>query len=197
MAVVRRALCLAAMISSLCVGSAVATPPPTPRSPAPLTLSDALQSQLGEWSGSLEYRDYSADRWFGLPVKVSIRDGGDGVTQVRVADFDDGPKVGNVRITTISMLGDDRVTEYSSSFRKGQVPEVSRTRLTLSRATDASHWTIISEAEDRDDDRPARIRTTLIRDGDRMTSLKEVDFSDDKSDTWLQRNRQTLTRIVR
>jgi hypothetical protein len=190
MADIRRALCLAAVVSGLIVSDVGAAPPPVP-----LTLSDALQSQLGEWSGSLEYRDYSADRWFGLPVKVSIRDGGDGVTQVRVADFDDGPKVGIVRITTISMIGEDRKTEYSSSFRKGQMPEVSSTRLTLTRATDAAHWTIISESEDRDDDRPARIRVTLTRDGDRMTSLKEVDFSDDKSESWLQRNRQTLTRI--
>lgn len=171
------------------VGTADATPPL-----ASLTLAEAYQSQLGEWSGSLEYRDYSADRWFGLPVKVSIRDGGDGVTQLRIADFDDGPKVGIVRITTITMLGEDRVTEHVASFRKGRVPELSASRLTLSRAIDAAHWTIISEADASDDNRPARIRITLTRDGDQMISLKEVDFSDDSGEAWLQRNRQTLTR---
>lgn len=189
MSVIRHGLCFIAMVSGLNVSSAVATSPP-----ASLTLTEALKSQLGEWSGSLEYRDYSADRWFGLPVKVNIRDGGDGVTQLRVADFDDGPKVGNVRITTISMLGTDNVTEYVAGFRKGRTPELSSARLTLTRAIDASHWTIISAADANDDDRPARIRITITREGDKMTSLKEVDFSDDTSESWLQRNRQTLTR---
>ena len=56
-----------------------------------------IASQVGEWTGKLEYRDYQADRWFGLPMRVSVTDGGDGVTQIRVADFDDGPRVGVVR----------------------------------------------------------------------------------------------------
>ena len=57
----------------------------------PLTVATARQSLVGEWRGKLEYRDYQADKWFGLPVEVSVRDGGDGVTMIRTADFDDGP----------------------------------------------------------------------------------------------------------
>lgn len=162
--------------------------------PAPLTLSEALASQLGSWTGKLEYRDYSADRWFGLPVTVTIRDGGDGVTQIRTADFDDGPKTGIVRITTISMLGKDGVTEYSTAFRKGRVPELAVARLTLTAARDATHWTVVSTEEGKDDNRPATLRLTTTRDGATLTTLKEVDFSDDAKAEWLVRNRTVLVR---
>lgn len=42
---------------------------PTPAQ-APLTVAEARQSLVGRWQGKLEYRDYQADRWIGLPVKV-------------------------------------------------------------------------------------------------------------------------------
>lgn len=166
-----------------------------PASTAPLTLAEAVASEVGEWTGKLEYRDYQADRWFGLPVRVAVRDGGDGVTQIRVADFDDGPRVGIVRITTVTMLGADGASGYAVSFRKGQEPELGRASLRLAEARDATHWTLIAESEASDDDRPARIRETTVRDGDTLTSLKEVDFTDDEADEWLVRNRTVLTRV--
>ena len=162
--------------------------------PAP-DLSAARASQVGHWEGRLEYRDYQSNQWEGIPVKVEIRDGGDGVTQIRTADFDDGPKVGNVRITSVSMLGKDGTTEYSTDFRKGREPDLTRATLSLSQATDATHWTIVSETKSTDDDRPARLRVTTTRDGANMVALKEVDFLDDTSETWLQRNRETLKRL--
>lgn len=162
--------------------------------PPAVDLAAARASQVGSWTGKLEYRDYQADKWFGLPVAATISDGGDGVTQIRVADFDDGPRVGNVRITSVSMLGTDGATEHTATFRKGREPELDKAQLTLSEAVDATHWTIRSEETGTDDDRPARIRVTTTRAGDTMTSLKEVDFTDDAKDEWIQRNRQTLTR---
>lgn len=164
--------------------------------PAPIDLAAARASTVGRWSGKLEYRDYQADKWFGLPVAVTVSDGGDGVTQVRVADFDDGPRVGNVRITGVSMLGKDGTTEFTATFRKGRDAELIKRQLTLARAADAAHWTIVSEEQSTDDDRPARIRVTTTRDGDTLTALKEVDFTDDDKAEWLQRNRETLTRAA-
>lgn len=162
--------------------------------PAAPTIADAIASQRGAWSGALEYRDYQADRWFGIPMQVTIADGGDGVTQIRTADFDDGPAVGTVRITTVSMLGADGQTEYNVGFRKGRVPEVSTARLTLTAWTDPAHWTMRAEETGTDDDRPALIRSTIVRDGTALTSLKEVDFTDDDGEEWLVRNRSTLER---
>jgi len=160
-----------------------------------IDLSTALASQAGNWTGSLDYRDYQADKWFGLPVKVSISDGGDGVTQLRVADFDDGPRVGNVRITTVTMLAKDGSTEHTATFRKGRDPELARATLSLVNAIDVMHWTIVATSDATDDDRPARIRVTTVRDGDSLTALKEVDFTDDAGETWLTRNRSVLRSI--
>ena len=33
-------------------------------------IAAARSSLVGRWQGSLEYRDYQEDKWFGLPVKV-------------------------------------------------------------------------------------------------------------------------------
>lgn len=165
-----------------------------------ITLAQARDSQVGRWEGKLEYRDYQADEWFGLPVKVEVRDGGDGVTQLRVADFDDGPQTGIVRITSVSMLlpkasDSDGLTEYTATFRKGRAAELGSAQLALTAGADAAHWVLVSTETARDDDRPARIRVTMTRDGDTLVALKEVDFSDDAQEAWLVRNRETLRRV--
>ena len=166
------------------------------QTPPPPTVASARQSLVGAWQGKLEYRDYQADKWFGLPVKIVISDGGDGVTQVRVADFDDGPQTGIVRITTVSLLMADGVTEYATSFRKARVPDLAKATLSLAPAkgADSTHWTMISLQTAQDDNRPATLRLTTTRDGNKLVTLKEVDFTDDAKQEWLVRNRETLTR---
>jgi hypothetical protein len=162
----------------------------------PLDLAALRLGLAGGWEGKLEYRDYQSNRWFPLPVKVRVEDGGDGVTLLRKADFDDGPARGNVRIITASMLGPDGATEYNGTFRAGRAADLATSRLTLSApAADATHWVMVAVREDRDDDRPARIRETSTRNGDTLVTLKEVDFTDDAAETWLVRNRTTLRRV--
>ena len=161
---------------------------------APLTVATARQSLVGHWTGQLEYRDYQADKWFGLPVKIEVRDGGDGVTLIRTADFDDGPKTGIVRITSVSML--DGAAETTATFRKARKPELGTTTLALSPASrDAIHWTLVETETGTDDNRPATIRLTTVRDGGKLVTLKEVDFTDDTKAEWLVRNRTTLERV--
>ncbi|WP_157083057.1 hypothetical protein [Novosphingobium lentum] len=172
----------------------------TPAFADPFTLDAARRSEVGRWQGKLEYRDYQANTWFGLPVKVAVSDGGDGVTQVRTSDYDDGPKAGIVRITAVTLTGKDGLTLYSVSFRKGEVPEVSTSMQALDPAsTDPAHWTVIETEQGLDDDRPATIRVTTRRDGNALTSLKEVRFTAAKAGEtpgeWFVRNRTTLTRI--
>lgn len=175
----------------LAAALAVQAPAAAPSAVAPMTVATARQSLVGEWRGKLEYRDYQADKWFGLPVKVSVRDGGDGVTLIRTADFDDGPKTGIVRITTVSML--DGANETSATFRKGRKSELNTATLALSPASrDATHWTIVETSTATDDNRPATLRLTTTRDGAHLVTLKEVDFTDDNKSEWLQRNRTTL-----
>ncbi len=163
------------------------------KAPAP-TITSVRAGMVGKWAGKLEYRDYQADRWFGLPVQVSIEMMRDGLTLIRHADFDDGPKTGIVTITSIALLDPATNREQSASFRKGRETEVETVTLHLTRAAAPDHWTLEEISEGKDDDRPARIRATTTRDGATMVTLKEVDFLDDATETWLTRNRTTLIR---
>ncbi len=149
---------------------------------------------VGNWAGKLEYRDYKADRWFGLPVRVSIEVMRDGLTLIRHADFDDGPKTGIVTITSIALLDPATGRETSAGFRKGRDPELETATLRLTRAEALDRWTLEELHDGTDDDRPARIRATTRRDGATMVTLKEVDFLDDTGEAWLTRNRTTLTK---
>ena len=162
--------------------------------PPALTVKEARASTAGVWRGELQYRDYQSDKWVGIPVSVTIEPIGDGVTLLRRAVFDDGPARGAVYITTLEMLGEDGMTEYATSFRAGREPDVGSARLAVTQARDASQWTVVATRTGSDDDRPANIRETLTRVGDTLTSLKEVDFTDDASEAWLQRNRTVLTK---
>ena len=155
-------------------------------------IATARSGLIGYWQGKLEYRDYQEDKWFGLPVKIEVREGGDGVTLIRTADYDDGPKAGNVRIITVSMLAADGQHESTATFRKGRQVELENAALEVSDRRDATHWTLVETIRGRDDGRPATIRVTTTRDGASLVTLKEVDFSDDNGVDWLSRNRTTL-----
>lgn len=161
-----------------------------------INLALARQSMVGQWQGKLEYLDYSANKWFGIPVSTHISLLADGVTTLRKSAFDDGPKVGLVYITGVELFDPDRLTISAGSFRKGRTPEIMTYQVRLAPpSSDATHWTMIEETEASDDDRPARLRLTTTRNGDSMETLKEVDFLDDEGVAWLQRNRTRLTRI--
>jgi hypothetical protein len=162
---------------------------------APVDIATARQSLAGQWEGSLEYRDYSANKWFGIPVKTAIEDQGDGATMIRKSDFDDGPKIGNVRITSVELFDAGKGMITTATFRKGRTPSLDNYSVRLGGiAKDATHWTMIEETDSMDDNRPARLRLTTVRDGDRVETLKEVDFLDDAKSEWLARNRTTLNR---
>lgn len=156
----------------------------------------ARASLVGGWQGELGYLDYGANRWFGIPVKTRITDQGDGATTLRASDFDDGPKVGIVRITSVELFDAAAATVQVGTFRKGRAAEIITYTVTLDPASrDATHWTMIEETKGSDDDRPATLRLTTVRDGDRLETLKQVDFLDDDKSEWLTRNRTRLTRV--
>jgi hypothetical protein len=156
---------------------------------APPTVAEARSSLVGKWTGKLEYRDYQADRWFGLPVVVEVKDGGDGVTLIRTADYDDGPTTGIVRITTVSML--HGTAESVATFRKGRAVELEKVSLAVDPASrDKANWTMVETSDGMDDDRPATIRVTTVRSGPSVTSTKEIRFTGE--DKWLTRNRTVL-----
>jgi hypothetical protein len=161
----------------------------------PVDLAAARASLAGAWAGTLEYRDYTADKWFGIPVRTRVEDQGDGATVIRKSDFDDGPKVGNVRITSVELFDAAKGTVAVGTFRKGRTAEIyTYTARIAASPRDATHWTMIEETKGEDDNRPATLRLTTVRNGKTLETLKEVDFLDDQKSEWLVRNRTRLTR---
>ena len=160
-----------------------------------LTVAQARASLSGEWAAELQYRDYQSGKWEGIPFKTNIAMVADGVTQIRTSAYDDGPKAGTVWITTVAMLGKDGVTEYASTFRAGRPAEHEEARLRIEAGSDAAHWVLVSEVDGQDDNHPARIREVTTRDGDTVTTVKDVDFQDDAKAEWLTRNRTVLKRV--
>lgn len=168
---------------------------PAVAQPVSVDVTAARASLAGKWEGSLEYLDYGANKWFGIPVKTLIEDQGDGVTIIRKSDFDDGPKIGNVRITSVELYDPVAGTVSTGTFRKGRTVEVGSYKIRIEGTPiDAAHWTMVEETLGSDDERPAMLRLTTMRDGDRLETLKQVDFQDDDKSEWITRNRTRLTR---
>ena len=162
----------------------------------PVDIAAARASLNGRWEGTLEYLDYSANRWFGIPVKTQIEDQGDEATTVRRSDFDDGPTTGIVRITSVELFDAAAGTVTTGTFRKGRTVEVYTHTLRMDgTAKDAAHWIMIEEVLGKDDDRSALLRYTTTRDGDKVETIKTVDFQDDMAAEWVTRNRTRLTRV--
>lgn len=164
--------------------------------PSQPTIASLIAGTAGRWQGELQYRDYQSNKWEGLPVKVSIVVQPDGLTMVRTAEFDDGPKVGAVWITTLSTLDPATGRESYASARKGRPFETGSAQLTLaSPPRDDRHWTIVATDTRRDGDSTAKVRETTVRDGARLTTQKDVDPVGDGKDEWLPRNRTVLTLV--
>lgn len=165
--------------------------------PMAVDVSTARASLAGKWEGSLEYLDYGANKWFGIPVKTLVEDQGDGVTTIRKSDFDDGPKVGNVRITSVELYDPAAATITSGTFRKGRSVEVNSYKVRMEGiAVDSAHWTMVEESLGKDDGRPATMRLTTTRDGEKIETVKQIDYQDDDKAEWITRNRTRLTRLT-
>ena len=116
----------------------------------PVDVAIARASLIGSWTGTLEYLDYSANKWFGIPVKTVIEDQGDGATIIRKSDFDDGPKVGNVRITSVELFDAAKGSVSVGFFRKGKAASVDVYTVKIEGpAPDATHWTMVEEIKGR------------------------------------------------
>lgn len=161
-----------------------------PPAPTPAALEAGL---AGRWQGSLGYRDYQSNRLEEIPMQTRIEALPDGATIIRVSSFDDGPRVGDVFITTASLFDTKAGQVTSASLRRGRKVEAQAEQVRVASVTDATHWTLVYEADGSDDDKPARLRTTEVRDGDVLTATKEV-LPKGTAD-WQFRNRSRLTRL--
>lgn len=166
---------------------AAASPPPAPA---------ALEAGLaGRWQGTLGYRDYQTNKLQEIPMQTRLEALPDGATIIRVSTFDDGPKVGNVFITTTSLHDSASAAVTSSILRRGRPAETIRETVRVAAHTDPTHWTLLFEASGEDDGKPAELRTTMVRDGDMLTATKEVRPARAGTGEWQFRNRTQLVRV--
>ena len=158
-------------------------------------MPQALQAGLaGKWTGALGYRDYQSNKMFELPVTTEINAVPDKATVIRISSFDDGPKTGFVYITSVSLYDDAKKTVATTTLRKGRPVATSTDTVTTVAYTDATHWVVRYEAEGTDDDKPAFLRTTETRDGDKIMTVKEVMPKADPAKGWQFRNQTRLER---
>lgn len=173
----------------------VASSPAVTATPDGERAAALLTATTGQWTGQLQYRDYQSNSWQGLPMDVTIAAQPDGVTTLRTARYDDGPQTGIVTITTAAMVDASASTQSYAIFRKGRAADAGKVRIvSVQTGPDPTKWTIVTLERRQDGNSLAEVRETTTRDGDNMTTLKEVDPIDDKSE-WLPRNRSVLKRI--
>lgn len=170
-----------------------AAPPAMPATPTPAPTPAALEASLaGQWRGTLGYRDYQSDKLEEIPMTTRIEALPDAATILRLSTFDDGPRVGDVFITSASLHDDKAGSVTTATLRKGRPVETGTEQVRVAAFTDPAHWTIVFETDGSDDDRPARLRTTQVRDGDVLTATKDV--RPQGSADWRFRNRSRLVR---
>ena len=164
-----------------------------PASAQPVSSATALMRGLaGEWVGALGYKDYQSGKLFELPVKTSIRNVPDGVTQVRQSAFDEGARQAPVWITTVTIFEQDGRGLSYAGFRKGRATELRQQQVRVERYESPTRWTIVYNEQGLDGDARADIRITETRDGDSLKAVKEVRPLNDAKAAWTFRNQTVL-----
>lgn len=153
---------------------------------------EALGSAVGDWEGELYYLDYQSGQRFGIPMRAEIEATPDGATVIRRLTWTDpGNLVYAVLLTTIDRETGELVEAF---FRDGK-GEYMRYDISGTCIESTTKWQVVYEHDGTDADRPARIRHTVKRDGDLMTSKKSVRFLDGDDDKFFERNGSELRRI--
>ena len=151
-----------------------------------------LAASTGAWEGELFYLDYQSGERFGIPMPVDAEQTPDGATLVRRLTFTDpGNLVHAVNLVTVDRDSGELVEAY---FRQGK-GELLRYEIVDSMYEGEAKWKLVYEQNGTDDDRPARIRHAIERDGDRLESTKEVRFLDENGEFFL-RNGTELKRAA-
>ena len=142
-----------------------------------------LGASTGAWEGELYYLDYESGRRFGIPMRVDAELTPDKTTLIRRLEFTDpGNLVHAVNLTTVDRDSGELVEAY---FREGR-GEMNRFDIVRIDFRDEAEWQLVFEQDGTDDDRPARIRHTVSRDGDKMTSSKAVLFLDEDGEYFVR-----------
>ncbi len=169
---------------------AQSAPQPQPQ-PSALALEAGL---VGHWTGALSYRDFQNDRRYELPVSVRIQAVPDGLSFIRISEFDDGPKTGKVFVTTVSLFDADGQRASQASFRKGRAVETWVEQAEVVAWQDAENWTVRWHHDGQDNAQPATLRSTQTRRGAQLETTREVKPRGAPDADYRQRNQSRLTR---
>ena len=172
---------------------AFAAPAAAQTVPSPRELQAGL---AGKWTGALGYRDYQSNKLFELAVTTEIQALPDKATVIRFSSFDDGPKTGFVYITSASLYDPAKSSVSTTTLRKGRTVETSTDAVKTISYADATHWVVQYSADGTDDDKPALLRTTEKRDGDKVLTIKEVMPKGDTAKGWQFRNQTRLSKVA-
>lgn len=176
----------ALLVSCAICGSATAQTQPT--------AAELDRSLAGIWVGALEYRDYQSNQMQKLPVKTRVSVAPDNATVTRLSTFDDGPKVGNVYITTVGLFDNAGAQLTSATFRKDRPVQTTTETAMVLNWRDAANWTVRYLQRGTDGGAVADIRTTQTLAADRLTTVKEVKPADQPDAAYVFRNQTVLTR---
>lgn len=149
-----------------------------------LSPASAFASLEGEWKGELRYRDYQSNRMESIPVTLDMEALPDGQTLIQRFDYTD--PAFQVYITNLITIEGAVLT--GATARAGRAFETYEKTIALSHSGTTDAWTIVMTSEALDDNRPAQIRETMVREGSEVTVTKEVDFLDDEAIQWEFRN---------
>ena len=159
---------------------------------AQANFASIMQSSVGVWEGDLYYLDYQSGDRFSIPMKVEARLTPDNATLVRSVTYTDP----GVLVYAMNLLTKDRDSSelVESYFRQGR-GECFRYQLIEELYLSENEWRYIYQFSDLDDDRPAIVRHTVARKGKKMTSSKEVKFTDKPSE-FILRNGTDLALVT-
>lgn len=128
------------------------------RAPMPPTVPSLASVLVGNWSGTLDYRDFGSDRRVVLPTLLTVTGEGDGV---RLAfTFDDSPHKTVRTSQALRIRADGGVL----ASEEGDTSEAMRV-LERRGGADARELTVVAEGSGHENGSPVEVRTVLIRRG--------------------------------
>ena len=125
------------------------------------------RSLLGDWQGTLEYRDYAPPHGrVRLPTTLAVTPGDEPAAVVLTYTYDDGP---GKTVTSVERL---RVDPASGSVDWNDLAGRYQQQFRITESTDGER--LVLTMTGKDDGRPADIRVTLSIRAGRLIMLKET-----------------------
>ncbi len=149
-------------------------------------------SFAGDWTGTLEYRDFKTDQPVKLPTRLTIRSSSDGRALTFAYTFDDGPGKQVHETSTLTLFPQARSATISS---EGERTATAYSVEGFDEFTESRGGTLVLTGQGTDNDKPADVRLTVTLDATHLTWRKETRPTDGTGEFQF-RDAYTLTRAA-